>query len=373
MTIFIKIIIIKNLTKMVKKSWKSVDVNFSIKSLELSKERNIDDQVSTDIGSIRQMLPTTTNASRIFDDIEKIPTEGPFLLSFSNVSFEVDIEGIRSFFKSFSIVDISMNQHRRGSGTIEFSDVENLKSALELNGQRFVGRIIQLNVITKPTVHESNGKKMPNRKYNNENSDNKATGADCDNWRTQKHLPAIEKVSLASDCDNWRRSKPASELVDNKKDVNCDNWRRLNPVSESMDNKKDIHCDNWRVKKHSSIAESETGSANNDNWRKSKPLIESTDMNKPVNCDGNWSGRKPLTTVEGQRNSSNCDNWRNKKQSPPQQQDSDNWRCKSKVVSQMEPKDCNSRSSRGQRRNEENSNSNKMGKEESNSWRRKPN
>lgn len=291
---------------MVKKVWKSVKVDFVVKSnttIETDKY-DLRDKI-VDSNDIRKALPTTTNANRQFDKLIEIPTDGPFYLGFSNVHFAAEEECIRKFFKDFTLIDICFNAEKRGNGIIEFKSVEDMKSALELNGKFLVGRPISLNVITsleKETMLDNISNQR--KKFIKNGNDNKISALDESNWRVKRNVEI--KQTTGDESDNWRIEK---KIQTESKPIDSDNWRIKKDLPKSEKTKQLIDSDNWRIKKDIPKSEMTKPFVDSDNWRIKKDFAKS-EMTKPFINSNNWRTKQNHSKSNFRKTSIDSDNWR---------------------------------------------------------------
>lgn len=271
---------------MVKKMWKSVKVDFVVKTNTTNEIDKCDLTDKTVISNdIRKALPTTTNANRQFELLSKIPINGPFYLGFSNLHFDADDECIRKFFKDITLIGISFNAHKRGSGIIEFKSVDDITSALELNGKFLVGRPINLNVITDIEKETKCDKLSNHRKRFDKNGDDRKSALDETNWRVKRNVEIKEKP--ADESDNWRIEK---KVQIESKPVDSDNWRIKKDAPKSEISNKLIDSDNWRIKKDAPKSEINNKLVDTDNWRMKKNAPKSLISNNLIESD-NWRSK----------------------------------------------------------------------------------
>ena len=269
---------------MVKKVWKSVKVDFVVKSnTTIESDKNDFSDKIVDSNDIRKALPTTTNAYRQFDKLAKLPIDGPFYLEFSNVHSAAEEACIRKFFKDFNLIDICFNAEKRGNGIIEFKSVEDLKSALELNGNILVGRPISLNVITS-IEKETMLDKLSNqrKKFVKDGNENKKSALDESNWRVKRTVEI--KQTTADESDNWRTGK---KVQIESKPIDSDNWRIKKDLPKSEMTKPSIDSDNWRIKKDLPKSELRKPLNNSNNWRLKQDPPKSKFTKTLIDSD-NW-------------------------------------------------------------------------------------
>lgn len=271
--------------KMVRKNWKAIDVNFTVKTTYIDETKPKDKEI--DVCSIVNSLPTTTKSSRKFDDLHKVPVDGPFMLEFSNVSFHADIESIKGFFKQFTLTNIEMNERKRGCGRIEFSNLKDVESALELNGKIFVGRSINLNVITDAEKYLNKETGLRKTDFNVD----KNKELDSDNWRIKRHVP----VDNEKGCENWRVAKARVIPSNKESEISSDNWKTGKPINSEVKSSnwrptiinKEVDSDNWRT---STNLQTQSKSQTTEPWRNQQKPGENKMENRKTesNQEGCW-------------------------------------------------------------------------------------
>lgn len=80
-----------------------------------------------------------------------LPTKPPYTSHLGNLPFDATNGDIEDFFAgcdvaSIRIVEDKLDRKPKGFGYVEFSTLEGLKKALELNGTQFQGRGIRISV-----------------------------------------------------------------------------------------------------------------------------------------------------------------------------------------------------------------------------------
>lgn len=103
--------------------------------------------------SVRESFPTT------------IPERPPYTAHLGNLSYDATVESVTDFFAGSEIVSVRIIEDRelqrpKGFGYVEFTDVEGLKKALDLDGESFQGRMIKIK-IADPRMCPSLQKVLP--------------------------------------------------------------------------------------------------------------------------------------------------------------------------------------------------------------------
>jgi len=115
-----------------------------------------------------------------------MPTEPPFTAFVGNIDYEVTQDELAEFLgasyvKNVRIVTDRETGRPKGYGYVEFFDLDGLKSGLELNGERFRGRDIKLDVAEPTKPRPTFGGRR------DEERENKADSAST--WRRETPLP----------------------------------------------------------------------------------------------------------------------------------------------------------------------------------------
>ncbi|TQV94654.1 translation initiation factor eIF4B [Cordyceps javanica] len=98
--------------------------------------------------SVRESVPQT------------IPDRPPFTAHLGNLSYDATVESVTDFFAGSEIVSVRIIEDRemqrpKGFGYVEFTDVDGLKKALQLDGESFQGRMIKIKVADPPRGGDS--------------------------------------------------------------------------------------------------------------------------------------------------------------------------------------------------------------------------
>ncbi|CAF2132481.1 unnamed protein product [Rotaria magnacalcarata] len=142
-----------------------------------------------DIGN----LPTAPR-SALDVDYSTVPNTSPFMAHITNLSFEVDDQGLRNIFadltpKSARVIRDGMRS--KGVGLVEFETRENLIEALKRTDKEFYGRRIHINVSDKTHSHTDGG-----RGGFGHNRSNRTGGE--------------ERPEMS---DRWKRAEPRSDEI----------------------------------------------------------------------------------------------------------------------------------------------------------------
>ena len=82
----------------------------------------------------------------------EVPTQGPFKIFLGNVSFRITDNDIRDLFSGLPVVSIHLPKDQmnrlRGFGYVEFESVDDLKTAIEMNGAIVLDRPVHIDVAT---------------------------------------------------------------------------------------------------------------------------------------------------------------------------------------------------------------------------------
>ncbi|CAG0886219.1 unnamed protein product [Darwinula stevensoni] len=119
------------------------------KSYSWADEVDDDDVLNTE----RVVLPTAPKASRGPDvDPDRIPSEPPFTVRVSNLSYDLDLEDIQKFFKELKVADIRLPRENgdsgrlKGYGFIDFEDQQSLLEALAMNELALKNRKVRIDL-----------------------------------------------------------------------------------------------------------------------------------------------------------------------------------------------------------------------------------
>lgn len=89
--------------------------------------------------SVRESAPQT------------LPDRPPFTAHLGNLSYDATVESVTDFFAGSEIVSVRIIEDRemqrpKGFGYVEFTDLDGLKKALQLDGESFQGRMIKIKI-----------------------------------------------------------------------------------------------------------------------------------------------------------------------------------------------------------------------------------
>lgn len=89
--------------------------------------------------SIRESIP------------QSLPDKPPFTAHLGNLSYDATTESVTEFFEGCGVVSVRIIEDRemqrpKGFGYVEFTDLDGLKKALDLDGESFQGRMIKIKV-----------------------------------------------------------------------------------------------------------------------------------------------------------------------------------------------------------------------------------
>lgn len=82
---------------------------------------------------------------------QALPERPPFTAHLGNLSYDATVESVTDFFAGSEIVSVRIIEDRemqrpKGFGYVEFTDLDGLKKALDLDGESFQGRMIKIKV-----------------------------------------------------------------------------------------------------------------------------------------------------------------------------------------------------------------------------------
>ncbi|CAG0880577.1 unnamed protein product [Cyprideis torosa] len=99
------------------------------------------------------ILPTAPKASRGLD-LDKIPTQPPFMIHIANLSYELNPEEISRFFKGLKVADVKLPRdggdsgRLRGYGYVYFEDRDSLIEALSMTDMTLKNRSVRIELAT---------------------------------------------------------------------------------------------------------------------------------------------------------------------------------------------------------------------------------
>lgn len=82
---------------------------------------------------------------------QRLPDRPPFTAHLGNLSYDATVESVTEFFDGCGVVSVRIIEDRemqrpKGFGYVEFTDLDGLKKALDLDGESFQGRMIKIKV-----------------------------------------------------------------------------------------------------------------------------------------------------------------------------------------------------------------------------------
>lgn len=82
---------------------------------------------------------------------QRLPDRPPFTAHLGNLSYDATVESVTEFFDGCSVVSVRIIEDRemqrpKGFGYVEFTDLDGLKKALDLDGESFQGRMIKIKI-----------------------------------------------------------------------------------------------------------------------------------------------------------------------------------------------------------------------------------
>ncbi|OLL25139.1 putative RNA-binding protein sce3 [Neolecta irregularis DAH-3] len=202
------------------------------------------------------------DSSRSFR-IVPLPTEPPFTAHIGNLSYDVSEDDIAQHFGSQKVTSVRILRDReddrpKGYGYVEFSELDALKSALELNGSQLAGRTVRVSVAEPPkggfsgedrTLGEwkRSGPLPPLESSRNDRMgfDRRSTSQSAPerdglggNWERKGPLPAISRHER-SEQSYSSRSREGSDFIsrgerlDEPTRADAGAWRSSRPVQEA--------------------------------------------------------------------------------------------------------------------------------------------
>lgn len=99
----------------------------------------------------RRYLTTIAGFSVREEAPQRLPDKPPFTAHLGNLSYDATSESVTEFFEGCSVVSVRIIEDRelmrpKGFGYVEFTDLDGLKKALELDGESFQGRMIKIKI-----------------------------------------------------------------------------------------------------------------------------------------------------------------------------------------------------------------------------------
>jgi translation initiation factor 4B len=91
-----------------------------------------------------------------------LPTKPPYTAHLGNLPFDAKEVDIEDFFKNCNVISVrivtdKLDQRPKGFGYVEFSTLDGLKKALDLNAEQFLGRTIKISVADPRKFQNMNG------------------------------------------------------------------------------------------------------------------------------------------------------------------------------------------------------------------------
>jgi len=182
-------------------------------------------------------LPSAPRASRGVDiDLSKLPPHPPYTAFLGNLPFETDEEDIVNLFRGLKVENIRFPQDQgrsKGFGYAEFYDIEQLKKALALNGEKVRQRPIRIDIADGSTNQRGDSGGFQRGGYGGGQDDR----TDND-WRRDEGPPAprsddrrgggggFDRRGPHDDVDGRPPRQPAAADLD-------DQWRRSGPSEPS--------------------------------------------------------------------------------------------------------------------------------------------
>ncbi|RDA83459.1 hypothetical protein CP532_6080 [Ophiocordyceps camponoti-leonardi (nom. inval.)] len=86
---------------------------------------------------------------------QRIPDKPPYTAHLGNLSYDATIDSVTDFFEGCDVASVRIIEDRemqrpKGFGYVEFTNVDGLKKALDLDGQSFQGRLIKIKIADPP-------------------------------------------------------------------------------------------------------------------------------------------------------------------------------------------------------------------------------
>lgn len=165
---------------------------------------------------------------------QRIPDKLPYTAHLGNLSNDATVESVTDFFQGCDVVSVRIIEDRemqrpKGFGYVEFTHVDGLKKALDLDGQSFQGRMIKIKVADPPRGGDGRGEST----------------RDLSDWTCKGPLPDLPGHGARQPSDFGDRprdpaaaeSRPAREMT----------WERRGPLSpllqqESGPRSRDASC-----------------------------------------------------------------------------------------------------------------------------------
>lgn len=81
----------------------------------------------------------------------RLPDKPPYTVHVGNLSYETTAEAIQDLFQGCDVANVRLIEYRelqrsKGFGYVEFSNLEGLQKALDMDGENFDGRSIRVKV-----------------------------------------------------------------------------------------------------------------------------------------------------------------------------------------------------------------------------------
>ncbi|KAF0975910.1 hypothetical protein FDP41_005237 [Naegleria fowleri] len=134
----------------------------------------------------------------------ELPTEKPFVAFIGNLNYDVTKEDLQEFFGTCHPINVSIPRDKethkiKGYGYVEFDTVEDLKSALELNGENVLDRAIKIDIAAPETASKVTVSNRDNFRQNREGGFRQQQHRPRDDFEERRQPP-----SIADKSDNWR-------------------------------------------------------------------------------------------------------------------------------------------------------------------------
>lgn len=161
--------------------------------------------------SIRENLP------------QRLPDKPPFTAHLGNLAYDATNESLTEFFEGCEVVNVRIIEDRemqrpKGFGYVEFTDVEGLKKALNLDGESFNGRMIRIKIADPPRGGDSRGGE---------------SSRDLSDWTRKGPLPDLPGRGgrAGSDYGSERERRPLRDPAAEPRAPREINWERRGPLA----------------------------------------------------------------------------------------------------------------------------------------------
>lgn len=150
---------------------------------------------------------------------QRIPDKPPYTAHLGNLSYDATIESVTDFFEGCDVASVRIIEDRemqrpKGFGYVEFTNVDGLKKALDLDGQSFQGRLIKIKIADPPRGGDGRME----------------SARDLTDWTRKGPLPDLPSRGGRQQSDFGDR-RPRDFGMDNSRPARELTWERRGPLS----------------------------------------------------------------------------------------------------------------------------------------------